>query len=70
MQAHVHCVFLRTSIIPSPLTFTRPFVTLRPVEAHAFGLSLSASARMAKTTSYELSASTDDFRKVTGVLYV
>jgi hypothetical protein len=33
------------------------------VEAHAFGLSLSASARRAKTMSYESSASTDDFRK-------
>jgi len=70
MQAHVHCVFLRASNHPLTIDFYAPSCHSPLVEAHAFGLSLSASARRAKTMSYELSSSTDDFRKVTGVLYV
>ena len=69
-QPHARCIFLNAFNNPLNIDFYAHFCHSPPVEAHAFGWSLSASARMAKTMSYELSASTDDFRKVTGVLYV
>jgi hypothetical protein len=54
-QPHARCIFLNAFNNPLNIDFTRTFVTLRPVEAHAFGLRFPVSARRAEAISYDLS---------------